>query len=176
MSAAKVLATTITLVAAGCLVAGCAQSRGLDIPLDPQASPDPLTAPTDAAVVASLPPAQAEGLLSSAPRDPVSMPWRFLGLSADGRTVDVVYAAGDGGCVTHAGFAVAQTADTVVVEAISTDGGAHLPPGHGCADVYKTGRATITLPAAVGPGTSTSLEHAAVDGRWSNPAFLGDLG
>jgi hypothetical protein len=171
MRTASTLAAAVAVGVCGCLIAGCTPSRGLDIPRDPYATPDPLTTPSNTALVALLAPAKPGKLLTQTPAHALSMPWHLLDISADGTVVDVIYAQGNGGCVLPAGFAIAQTADAVVLEAVSTTDTRQ----QACADVFRSGRATITLPTPVGGSTGTALEHAKVDGAWDSPVYFADF-
>jgi hypothetical protein len=91
-----------------------------------------------------------------------SLPWRFVGLSSDGRSIELIYATGDGKCTTPFGIDIQETIKSVEIWALSTAVKTQTP----CPQTAQYGRAIITLNDALGVGT---LLHAAVDTAWVGP-------
>lgn len=82
-----------------------------------QPHPDPLS--SDAPIYLVSGPAPRLKLLSSSQtRGLISMPWRFVSLSANKTDIRVYYAAG-GGCITPVGFQVIETPAAVEIWAWS---------------------------------------------------------
>ena len=88
-----------------------------------------------------------------------SLPWRFVGLSSDGRSIELIYATGDGKCTTPFGIDVQETTKSVEVWALSTA----VKSQPTCPQTALYGRAIITLNDALGTRT---LLHAPVDPAW----------
>ena len=88
-----------------------------------------------------------------------SLPWRFVGLSADGRSIELVYVAGDGKCTTPFGIDVQETPNSVDVWALGSTVKTQTP----CPQTALYGHAVITLNDALG---ARRLLHAPVDSAW----------
>jgi hypothetical protein len=84
------------------------------------------------------------------------MPWTFVSLAADGRTIKVTYDAGDGDCVQPVALEVDQTATQVTVAAWSKS---TARAGQACADPLVQAAGSITLDAPLGDRT---LLHAPI--------------
>lgn len=160
--AAAVVLAVMTLIGTGVY----STTRGRSHPAGPaainvvQAMRDPLTPNVDwrerAALPAKIVPVPSAGDSASS-----SMPWKFQSLSADGRVLTIVYAAGDGSCTTPVGIAVEQTSTYVALEPISwTD-----RTQQACPSVFVPGRAVITLDTPLG---TRALLHPQVDQKWKN--------
>lgn len=95
----------------------------------------------------------------------LSLPWKFVKFGTDRRTVEVVYAKGDGWCVLPVGFSVTRDGGNVLVTAVSRS------TGHpDCPAVLKVGSAWLRLPLAI--TGKVKLEHAPVDSGWNSPNLL----
>ncbi|HTZ43268.1 MAG TPA: hypothetical protein VMB79_05345 [Jatrophihabitans sp.] len=91
----------------------------------------------------------------------LSMPWRFVRMSADGRQVTVRYITGDGSCVFPIGFAVLENSRQVLIEPMSRP---HLEPGqNACASMIAYAQAVVTLAAPLG---GRALLHPVVSPDW----------
>lgn len=100
-----------------------------------------------------------------APRDTsglISMPWELVNVTDGGRTLDIVYAAGDGTCYTKKGVEVLETAKTVEVLALSAY---RQPPATACMTGLDLGYAAVPLAHAL---ANRTVLHAPVHGGWVN--------
>jgi len=91
-----------------------------------------------------------------------AMPWKFQALSADQRTITIIYVAGDGSCVRPVGVVVAQSKNFVALSPYSSTNA-----DHACADMLVLARATVTLSAPLG---SRELLHPVIDPAWQSAA------
>lgn len=114
-----------------------------------------------------LPAPTAVRIISPGKRsDLISMPWRFVSIDSGATSLNVLYVAGDGSCITPVGFEVEETASYVEVWAWSRSNGA-LACGGGA--VRAAG--IVNLPEPIG---TRALIHAQVDPAWRSPGFLAD--
>jgi hypothetical protein len=119
--------------------------------------------PSYAASLGAAKPAVALG--SSQTHGLTSMPWRFVGFRDDGRAVDVILVTGDGTCVTSVGVAVSESADRVVLAALSrTD-----KSQKACPSRLELARELVSLKAPIG---QRALYHAPVSSAWNSPGYL----
>ena len=128
-----------------------------------QASRDALTnvsAPPWAAATISDPVPVA-----SAPGD-VSLQWRLVSLSSDGRGIQIVYVGGDGWCVQTGGVLVAETSSTVTIEATGTS----RKDATACPAKLMQYAGTVRLATALG---QRPLIHAAVTPTYADLLPLG---
>jgi hypothetical protein len=95
-------------------------------------------------------------VVAESPGD-ISLPWTFIALSADGKRIQVVYTAGDHGCVTFAGVLVSQTAESVTLTA--TGRYTSTPPPSACPAMLLQGAGTVSLDA---PLDGRDLIHASL--------------
>lgn len=92
-----------------------------------------------------------------------AMPWKFQSLSADGRTVTIVYVAGDGVCTKSAGVVLAQTKTLVAISPNSTN----QLNRSACPNTLEYARVRIVLNDPLG---SRELLHPEVDPAWQQAA------
>ena len=116
---------------------------------------DPLTA--TAAPSASMTPAPTT---ASTPPRGLSLAWKLEGVSGDDRRLYLKYVAGDGDCVSFAGFTLSETASSVSVTATGrTD-----QSKQDCASVLRLQEGYVQLSERLGHRT---LVHPPVASEWS---------
>lgn len=100
---------------------------------------------------ATLSPSEAAGL--------TSMPWSLAEVSADRRTITVLYVAGDGDCVTHVGYRMARSGSAITLVEYSATASRSA-----CADRAVVGLQRIDLGASL---DEVTLLHAQADDHWA---------
>ncbi len=120
------------------------------------ASLDPLRPSHEADLPAA---STAVTVSTTALRSAISMPWR-LASAPSGRSLDVFYAAGDGGCTVPVGVHVVETTTTVELWVLSN----RTVSNGACASTFVVGRSTIELSKPLG---TRALLHPPSDPEWT---------
>ena len=92
-----------------------------------------------------------------------AMPWKFQALSADGRTITIVYVAGDGDCTKSAGVTLVQTSSLVAISPYSIN----QLDRSACPSMLQLARVRVVLSQPLG---SRRLLHPEVDPAWQQAA------
>lgn len=146
------------------LLAGCGLGAQTPAP-----SPSPVGPPSRDPLVldrsggaAELPTHQAR-MLTKPASGLLSMPWRFLSLTADRREIEVLAVTGDGDCTTPVGFTAERSNAGVTVAALSRLDATKAR----CVDKLEMAKVLVPLPVRL--SGKTELVHAGVDHPWTFP-------